>query len=349
MTDAALVDGSTVDRPLTSRSGSPGAGEPVPVVYLAGLGRSGSTLLERLLCGSPGWWSLGEVVHLWRRGVRNDELCGCGERFSRCHVWRRIGDVAFGGWGELDVEEVIRWQRTVERDRYLPLLVRPGVSGAFEDRLQRYQAVLVRLYRAAQQVTGATVIVDASKHVASVLSLRHNPAVRLHPIHLVRDSRGVAYSWSRPVARPAAGGGVMMARWSPLETACRYVGYNVLLAATLGSRRHVLRYEDLVAAPQREVERIIRWVGVGRAPDDAVDHGHAELTVSHGISGNPMRAETGRVELRLDEAWRSGLSRRSRVLVTAVTWPSLVRSHYPVFGGRQPAPAPLAERLNDAE
>jgi hypothetical protein len=39
------------------------------VLFLGGLGRSGTTLVERVLGAIPGACPLGEVVHLWRRDV----------------------------------------------------------------------------------------------------------------------------------------------------------------------------------------------------------------------------------------------------------------------------------------
>ena len=50
------------------------------VVFLGGLGRSGTTLLERMLGEVPGVCALGEVVHLWQRDVRDNESCGAENR-----------------------------------------------------------------------------------------------------------------------------------------------------------------------------------------------------------------------------------------------------------------------------
>jgi hypothetical protein len=41
-----------------------------------------------------GIWSVGELVHLWQRGVRENNLCGCGRRFRDCPFWRRVGEGA---------------------------------------------------------------------------------------------------------------------------------------------------------------------------------------------------------------------------------------------------------------
>ena len=54
----------------------------VRVVYIAGWGRSGSTLLELILDTLPGWRATGELRCLWEAGLRRNQLCGCGARFG---------------------------------------------------------------------------------------------------------------------------------------------------------------------------------------------------------------------------------------------------------------------------
>ena len=65
------------------------------VLYLGGLGRSGSTPLERLLGELPDVCSVGEVVHMWQRGVVDGELCGCGKAFANLPVLARSGSGGF--------------------------------------------------------------------------------------------------------------------------------------------------------------------------------------------------------------------------------------------------------------
>ena len=61
--------------------------DPVRVLYVAGTGRSGSTLVSTILGHLPGVFSAGELRFLWLRGVTQDQMCGCGARFSACPVW----------------------------------------------------------------------------------------------------------------------------------------------------------------------------------------------------------------------------------------------------------------------
>ena len=70
------------------------------VLYIAGVGRSGSTLLERMLGAVPGSVNTGELNAIFSRVASQDQRCGCGEPFSACAFWasrrrrgvRRLGD-----------------------------------------------------------------------------------------------------------------------------------------------------------------------------------------------------------------------------------------------------------------
>ncbi len=60
--------------------------------------------------------------------------------------------------------------------------------------------------------------------------------------------------------------------------------------------------------------------------------GHADLTTSHTVAGNPMRFRTGRIELRRDDAWRQQLPRRQQRVISALTAPLLARYGYSLGG-----------------
>ena len=57
-------------------------------------------------------------------------------------------------------------------------------------------------------------------------------------------------------------------------------------------------------------------------------------TTTHSVSGNPNRFGTGEVELRADEEWRRAMRTVDRGLVTALTWPLLLRYRYPLRAPR---------------
>ena len=182
------------------------------VLYLGGLGRSGTTLVERLLGELPSVCAIGELVHLWQRDILDDERCGCGVRFSACPFWTQVGARAFGGWHNVDVSRVHALRDSVERTRHIPRLA----SGQMPDpEVREYANYYARVYAAAAAVSGAEVVVDSSKHSALAHVLRWADDLDLKVVHVVRDARGVAYSWTKTVTRPETDGTDEMTRYSP--------------------------------------------------------------------------------------------------------------------------------------
>ena len=287
---------------MNQAEAAPAAGEgvaetgPVRVLFIGGLGRSGSTLLDRMLGQLHGVWSVGELVHIWQRGLQENNLCGCGRRFRDCHFWRRVGEEAFGGWEALDVDEVLALKQAVDRNRCVPLMCLPALWPPYRARLRRYLDLLDRLYRAVGRVAGTPLLVDASKHASHAFLLRRMPGLNLCLVHLVRDSRGVAFSWGKLMRRlEVVDAEALMATTTPLRMSARYLAYNSLfhLLRGLGVATLLLRYESLVRRPAAELDRVLGHAGRPAADGELgfVGDGWVELGTSHALAGNPMRFE----------------------------------------------------------
>ncbi|MFI7636662.1 sulfotransferase [Nonomuraea sp. NPDC049400] len=285
------------------------------VIYLGGLGRSGTTLLERLLGELPGVVALGEVVHLWERGVLAEELCGCGTPFPACPFWRQVGERAFGGWTHALVRRVLTLRRRVDRTRRIPRIAHPEL------------AEYVQAYRLLYEAAGAPVVIDSSKH-ASLACCLVAGGVDVRIVHVVRDPRAVAHSWARTVQRPEDGR--PMTRWGPARTAIHWTAQNTALELLPGRGARVtrVRYEDLLAAPGPTIAALALSLGLTEPDRPFLDDRTAWLGPSHTASGNPMRFLVGRVELRRDDSWVRGLPDGDRRVVDALTWPLRARYGY---------------------
>ena len=172
------------------------------MLYVGGFGRSGSTLLERCVGELGDACALGELVHLWERGLGNNELCGCGQPFRECPFWTEVGQVAFGGWENFDLERALALKNAVDRNRNLPKLLLAWPFGTFRRRLREYVALYDAIYEAAAQISGARVVVDSSKHASLAICLRRASRSRIRIVHVVRDSPAVVYSWTKVVEPP---------------------------------------------------------------------------------------------------------------------------------------------------
>jgi hypothetical protein len=314
----------------------PQHGGAVTVAYIGGMGRSGSTLLARVLGRVPGVCQVGEICYLWKQSVLRDRLCSCGSAFSGCPFWQQVGATAFGGWSREQAQRADHLRRRVERNRNVLRLalsrpVRSGEAGRFAGQVKEYRDLMAQVFRAVYEVSGASVVVDNSKLPSSAYLLRGADGIDLRLLHLIRSSHGVSYSWAKELPR-ADFDGRPMRRFSPARSAGEWLAYNAAfdLLAALGVPRLLLRYEDFVAAPRQWTEAALDFLDVPATGDALAFLGEdsVDLDVDHGLWGNPMRVTVGRQQLRLDDAWRAGLPRRDRATVTALSLPGLLRYGY---------------------
>lgn len=297
------------------------------------MGRSGTTILERSLDTHPRVTGLGEVTHLWERSLLKDELCGCNVPFSRCPFWSEVGRRAFGGWSEVDAHRVLALKARIDRASRAPRLLLAAGSTAWRADLEEYGSYYSRLYRAAAEVSGAEVLIDSSKQASLPYVLLHQGDVELRVLHCVRDSRAVAYSWTRTVARPEARStsDELMQTYSPVRLSISWTLHNLVIEGLRAGRVPVLRlrYEDWVREPRRRTMDVLRFAGVEPEPQGAeLGEDWVDLDVTHTCSGNPSRFARGRVEVRPDERWREALPKGSHHLVTAMTGPLLAGYGY---------------------
>jgi Sulfotransferase family len=316
----------------------------VKVLSMVGEGRSGTTVLAAILGEVAGFFDAGELHWVWGRSLVQQRPCGCGRPPSQCPIWSRVVQATFGlppeqqatGRGGRATDAVVADERELmaRRNRFR-LLRGDHRSGAGWPALNRMRAVTGSLYAQLIAVTGARVIVDASKRPGDAAVLAGVGSVDLYVLHIVRDPRAVVFSWSRP--KPSLDGTTVMKRMRPSRVVRDWMESN---AGAELLRRHVpddrwysLTYEDFAARPRETVRRIVAFLGEdGEAPfvsDDTV-----VLGVNHTLLGNPDRFRTGPVTIAPDGRWRSQMPRRQQVSVQIATWPLMRRYGYLGSSGR---------------
>ena len=279
----------------------------------------------------PGVVAVGELTEIWDAALRRGERCGCGEPFADCPFWSEVGERAFGGWDRIDAERMLATRDSLARNRHLPLLLAGPLLPSFRARVDEYASSLARIFDAVAAVSGCKVIVDASKWPTHAMVLRRIPGLDLRMAHLVRDPRGVSYSWARAVDRPHAMGSRSdldrseMRRDHPAVSAFHWTAVNlgIEIITALGVPRHFIRYEDLVAAPRATLVGVLDHASHPAADEalDFVGDGVLRLAPGHGVAGNPSRFRHGDIALRHEDEWMTEMTRGSRLVVDAITYP----------------------------
>jgi len=114
----------------------------MPILYIGGYGRSGSTVLDQTIAVHLGGISLGEAVYLPRSVSRHDR-CSCGVQADLCPVWH-------------DAASQIRLQSPALRDHSFR---EDGLWGLMSPRSPHYD----RAQRAIFQKLESTLYCDSSK------------------------------------------------------------------------------------------------------------------------------------------------------------------------------------------
>jgi hypothetical protein len=305
------------------------------ILFIAGIGRSGSTLLSRMLAQIDGFQAVGELHHLWQTRaplLAADELCGCGSSYADCRFWPGVIETALGSIDQGQLDKLAQLKRETDRVRYIPWMRSPIKPPGYSQRLQEYRPIVRSLYSAIGSTSQPRVIVDATKDPSSLYLLSTLPELEVTVLHLVRDPRGVAYSWTKTIRRPEIRDqSVYMPRQSSLRNATYWSYSNILAGWSRRFHRNyiLLRYEDFIRQPTKWLEKICTILGEENADLSFVsDHRVTLQRPNHILKGNPSRFAAGPLELRVDEEWRSAMSPTQKLAVGSIAAPLLLRYGY---------------------
>src|SRR5712691_3159316 len=297
---------------------------PLKVLCITGWCRNGSTIIGNVLGEVPGFFHVGELHYLWLNsgGKGSNNVCGCGTELATCPVWSRI--IPLGRPADVSAEAyataVTDRQLACVRTRHTWRVLRRGLSGLL---IREHAALMTQVYHAVAEQMEAHVIVDTTKIPGEAALLPHLEGVIPYYVHLVRDPRAVAQSWSRQKQYA-----YVMPSW---KSTAYWHGFN--LAALAVTRRHpdrslLLRYEDFIADPAAAIDDVLRLCGV--EPGVSPIHGERaiELHTNHTVTGNPDRFRSGLTVIRdQDNSW-NGLSVNSKLAAVTLSWPAFHRYGY---------------------
>lgn len=309
------------DAPQRDRS------QPIRVVYIAGDGRSGSTLLDRLIGAYPGVFSCGELNNLLISTTASDQLCACGARARDCNFWASV----LRRWSEAVPDFTEREYRGLQR-RYerLRSLLRPFHDRelTLEDpRFARYAEYTLALFKAIAELSGAAVIVDSSKSPARALALSRIPGLQLNMLHLVRDFRGVAYSL-RKLCHAHAHDHPELHRHNNFRFAGTWAVVNYCcerVKPKIAGPNLFSRYEDYTRDPDSMLTAVADLIGRERI---AYSPGASYLTTQgHQVAGNDARMRPVQ-RIATDETWRSQFSFAMQKGLYLLVLPMMLRYRY---------------------
>jgi len=311
--------------------------EKKKILLITGSGRSGSTLLSKLLNEIEGSFNVNELVFTHLNGIERNYPCNTGNKFSASPIWQKIM-TAYRQKNEVDL---LKYQP--HRIPNTRKLVRAQLSPFYKtdeptnEYFKQYQQAIKDLYHSIFEATGANLIVDSSKIAPFVNVVTQMEAFEVYVLHLVRDPRAVAYSWQKTIKRQDvdAGTNLYMEKRTPTRSSIRWQLVNIFAESLKNKsnlRYHYLKYENFAKNPAPHIAEILKFL---EKPVEEIPVKNNEIVLKatdYGIWGNPnVRQQKDIVKVRYDDTYKQKLSFKARLTSTLLSMPMLLKYGYPIW------------------
>jgi hypothetical protein len=266
------------------------------ILYIAGYGRCGSTILDIILSSHPEITGVGEVTFLLDDWANSSRHCSCGTAYQKCDFWKGLFS------NQTPLPQMTQLTRKIEKRSSVLRLLLGAISR--EDR-QGYRAYHEKVLAHIVSQTGSSIVIDSSKSARDALgrfvALSRLAGQDVYVLHLVRDGFAVMESQIITGDNWALEGETTSYRWPALRTAFGWVMTNAwvpLLGRLIGPNRYMLlRYEDFIENPVVALQAIGQFCGFDAGVlIERINHDDY-FNVGHMVGGNRVRLE-GKLKLK---------------------------------------------------
>ena len=266
------------------------------ILYIAGYGRCGSTILDIILNSHPEITGVGEVTFLLEDWANSHRLCSCGVDYQKCDFWKGLL------LNQTTLPQMTKLVRKIEKRSFVLRLLLGAIS---RENRQEYRVYQEKVLAHIVSQTGSSVVVDSSKSARDALgrfvALSKLAGQDVYVLHLVRDGFAVMESQIITGDNWVLEGQTTSYRWPALRTAFGWVMTNVwvpLLGRLIGPNRYMLlRYEDFIENPAVALQAIGQFCGFDAGVlIESINHDDY-FNVGHMVGGNRVRLQ-GKLKLK---------------------------------------------------
>ena len=284
------------------------------VIYIMGCGRSGTTILDILLGNHSGFFSVGEINNFFY-AWNTKSFCSCGSRLITCEIWKNIGKKYFSTYSEYNPIKMNNYQFKMERNRF----ILKQVMGLYNnDNHLKYKLFTYNIFKDLQEMSYCKTMIDSSKSAGRAMALLKNEKLDVKIIHIIRDPRGVFYSFQKKIVGTPV---------KNILSVAMYWNTNNILAELIkitSKKKFIrIRYEDLVTVPNKTINYIEKFID--ESLDDLKEKIAKELPLErlHLPSGNRIRSQSSILKLSPDFTWKKNLNFYQKSIFTFLCFPWL--------------------------
>lgn len=268
---------------ITVSESVPATQEMPDILYIMGTGRSGTTILEIILCNNPGLTGVGEFKYVFQHAFLENRVCSCGKAALECERWS--GVLTATGWDRAACTEMERVVTSLESHARFPLLWAGLVS---EKNMTIYRRANESLFKSIAALSRSNVVVDSSKYESRALALARLFPGRVKVLCLTRSAAGLITAFQKKSEKE------QVYPKSLLWIAGYYVYVMLcmwIVRAQLKGRCLLVRFEDFKHNPEAVLDSIETWSGYSLAVARRKLAEGDWFTVGHIVSGNRIRTK----------------------------------------------------------
>ena len=244
--------------------------------------------------------------------------CSCGVPVRQCRIWGNVGNILFSNDSGGEHYKISKYQKDIERQvsiiKHMLGLYDPSMIQAYNS----YNLHIFKLFK--ESSSSAKVIIDSSKSVGRAFALLRNAQIDVKIIHLVRDPRGLYYSFQkRDVITPVKNIWSVATYWNGTNSLAdmlrSYVGDNQVMR---------IRYEDLTSRPSETIGQVGEFLNESLTDVKEKIANDVPLGRGHLVSGNRIRIQESTLKLRPDFEWKKKLKLHQRIFLSVVCAPLML-------------------------
>lgn len=228
------------------------------IIYIAGAGRSGSTLLSTLLSQHSDVFNIGQFRDFFRSYLAN-ERCSCLTCLHECALWSKVVSSCMSEPVSSQLREMQTLMQSFFKDalRITDWSARSSLL-SLRDSHSAFLTKLGSFISAIKDEAHVGTLLDFSKSPELALAYSLVEGIDLRLINLVRDPRAVMTSWYKKKGFQAVRNQTRI--WADRQK------YLEQWSVLLGDSMLQVRYEDFTRTPQHALDTIFSWAGMGSRP-----------------------------------------------------------------------------------
>ena len=232
------------------------------IIYIAGYGRSGSTLLDVILGSHASVRGTGELANIFDSIDDPTSTCSCGESLCNCPIWGRVTEHLLSGKHAEQAKMDGALQKSGEGWTNISILF----DGRRKKKYGRYRTLITNLFDHIFKISGKAFIVDSSKNAYTSswrpLALKKICGYDIKIIHLIRNGKGVMKSKMKGDNTDMRKGVYRKKPFAAYEGLVGWIVANLVVIITRvflpSNTYYLLEYEKMAKAAEKAAKKTTR-------------------------------------------------------------------------------------------